>query len=355
MAGALLLLCSASAFALAPTSDNTLDLDAVQAAKVAAGSVADNSNPVSINVGGDTVGTATVIGGLPYADGGSTAGFVNNYDAVCPYTGSTSKDVVYSFTPASNVSVDIALCNSAYDTKVYVYANAVGVLVGCNDDACGSDGWKSQLECLPLLAGNTYYIVVDGYGGESGAYELSVSECVPCIVDCPVGGYSEGEPDCVNDALDTVNGGCNSQPPVFTTIPCDSDGAGVTMCGTYGGFEYFGLGYRDTDWYSITLAAPAAISFCVTGEYDTLLGIIDGNAGCPVAAFYDYNTGTPCVQSCVNANLPAGTWWFFVATLGFGSAGQPCGGNYNATLTGYNCPPVSVEAASWGSIKNLYK
>ena len=52
---------------------------------------------------------------------------------------------------------------------------------------------------------------------------------------------------------DQYNGGCNSQPPVFTQIPCDDEGGGVTICAEYGGFLYFGLSYRDTDWYQIKL------------------------------------------------------------------------------------------------------
>jgi hypothetical protein len=333
-----------------------LDVDAMHNYKLSQGFEPGINNPVQINVGGDTIGSATPIASLPYADSGNTCSYVNNYDAVCPYTGSLSPDVVYSFSPGAATAVDIDLCTSLYDTKVYVYANNTSTLVACNDDACGSDAFKSVLECVPLTPGNVYYIVVDGYFGDCGDYDLVVSECTPCIVNCPAGGVLEGEPDCANDTQDTYNGGCNSNPPVWTAIPCDqAPYNGTTMCGTYGGFTYFGLSYRDTDWYTVTLTEASAISWCVEGEYDSLIGIIDGNAGCPVTSFYDYNFGSPCASACVNANLPAGEWWFFVATSGFGSTAGPCGGNYNATLTGYNCPPVSVEAASWGSIKNLYR
>jgi hypothetical protein len=341
---------------MAPNLDNALDVDAVYTYKMSQDRGAGVHNPIYINQGGDTIGSATVIPGIPYADAGTTCSYVHNYDEICPYSGSLAPDVVYSFTPGVTTAADISICNSVYDTKLYVYENAVGNVVGCNDDVCGSDSFKSELECVTLSAGNTYYIVIDGWStGDCGNYELVMNECTPCIVNCPAGGVLEGEPDCANDTLDTYNGGCNSIPPVFTAIPCDADGAGTTMCGTYGGFTYFGLSYRDTDWYSVTLAEASAISFCVEGELDSLIGIIDGNAGCPVTAFYDYNFGSPCATACLNANLPAGDWWFFVATSGFGSTAGPCGSNYNATLTGYNCPPVSVEAASWGSIKNLYR
>ena len=43
--------------------------------------------------GGDTCACATVIGLLPFYDTGDTCDFVNDYDAVCPWS-STSPDVV---------------------------------------------------------------------------------------------------------------------------------------------------------------------------------------------------------------------------------------------------------------------
>jgi hypothetical protein len=357
-AGVALLLCSSLAYALGPNTQNAFDIDAVSAEKWSADRGGGVPNPIYINVGGDTIGSATVIGGVPYADGGNTCQFAHDYDEICPYNLPGASDVVYSLTPAADIGVTISICNSVYDTKLYVYENAVGNLVGCNDDVCGSDSFKSELECVSLSAGNTYYIVIDGWSStDCGTYELVVSECVPCVVTCPAGGVLEGEEDCQDDTLDSYNGGCNSNPPAFSGIPCPPPGqSSTTMCGTYGGFTYFGLSYRDTDWYSTTLIAQSNISFCVNGELDSLVGIIDGNAGCPVSFFYDYTFGSPCVTACLNQTLPAGEWWFFVATSGFGPTAGPCGSNYTATLTGAikDCP-VSVEPATWGSIKNLYR
>lgn len=127
--------------------------------------------------GGDTCADATVIPGLPYTDTGSTAdpNLADDYEEVCPYD-ATAPDVVYSYTPAVDEYVDISLCNSLYDTKLFVYEGTCpGTLVGCNDDACGDDGFKSQLPGVEMLAGNTYYIIVDGYGTSSGTYTLDVT------------------------------------------------------------------------------------------------------------------------------------------------------------------------------------
>jgi len=141
-----------------------------------------SNHPAPIRQGGDTIADATVIGVLPYNDFGTTAGYVNDYDEVCPYTGSTSPDVVYSFTPAGDVTNGfVTLCGDTdYDSKLYIYENTVtpGTPFACNDDTCVSalgQSYVSELTGLTFAGGNTYYIVVDGYGGNSGNYEIDIT------------------------------------------------------------------------------------------------------------------------------------------------------------------------------------
>ncbi len=146
--------------------------------------------------GGENCGSATVIPGLPFTGIGSTLGAIDEYDEICPFNAAGSADHVYSFTPAANVSVSINMCGSGYDTKVYIYDNVCGAyqsgtFVACNDDGCPGvppGAYRSQLDCVSLLAGHTYFIVVDGYFGESGDYIIDIAECTPCDVTCNLGG-----------------------------------------------------------------------------------------------------------------------------------------------------------------------
>ena len=137
--------------------------------------------PNAINPG-ESWENAIVISALPFNDKGDTSGFIDDYDEACPYSGSTSPDVVYSYTPIENMYVDISLCDSTYyDSKLYVYENTVtlGTAIACNDDACTSSvgvSLVSALTDLLFIAGNTYYIVVDGYGSDSGIYEIDVTK-----------------------------------------------------------------------------------------------------------------------------------------------------------------------------------
>ena len=135
--------------------------------------------------GGDTIDDATIIFSLPFSDSGTTDGYVNNYDESCPYSASVSPDVVYSFTPSQTTAISVDLCGSGYDTKTYIYnENLLSII--CNDDfyyddICGE--YVSKIEYVELTGGELYYIVVDGYGGDSGFYELMVSEFTICHLD----------------------------------------------------------------------------------------------------------------------------------------------------------------------------
>jgi hypothetical protein len=148
-------------------------------------------SPLAPLLAGENIGNAIVLpGSLPINTSGSTAGYFDDYDEACPYTGSTAPDVVYSFTPSSSVSVDIDLCGSSFDTKVYVYENGAtpGNPYACNDDfysdeVCGL--YVSKIEEVDLTEGNTYFIVIDGYSdADFGDYVLAITEVMQ-VPTCP--------------------------------------------------------------------------------------------------------------------------------------------------------------------------
>lgn len=100
---------------------------------------------------------------------GCTAGFTDHYNEVCPFEATGAPEVVYRYDAQVTDTVNIDMCTSQFDTKIYIYEGACGSLnsgtaVYCNDDACGVNGWRSRLEDVIFEAGQTYYLVVDGYG-----------------------------------------------------------------------------------------------------------------------------------------------------------------------------------------------
>ncbi len=121
---------------------------------------------------------------LPFKGVGSTAGYSNAFDAYdgngCPFQGGAAPDVVYSYTPDEDLTVNVSLQTSEYDTKVAVYTDCAGPPVYCDDDACGYPLYQSRLNGVALLAGETYYFVVDGFLGGSGQYTLDITEVEAC-------------------------------------------------------------------------------------------------------------------------------------------------------------------------------
>jgi hypothetical protein len=301
--------------AVTPTAIGDRNLDQIQALKD--DNVTGDPNPQGL-VGGEDIPNAVAIPALPFLDSGNTCGYLHDYDETCPFGGSLSPDVVYSYAPGTALDLDISLCESGYDTKVFVYENSEATMVACNDDACGSDGFRSELLCVPVSPPNTYYVVVDGYGGACGDYDLRVSECEPCSVPCPPGSMAEGEGPCATDTIDDFNCGCAYPGPIFSHLTCSP--TGLSICGDYGGFLYFGAATRDTDWYEIEVPPGGqTITWCVTGSVPTLLGIIDGREGCGAPEFWDFAITDACGETgCVTGFLEEGIWWRWVGTRDLG-------------------------------------
>ncbi|MBC8366415.1 hypothetical protein H8E52_03300 [bacterium] len=153
----------------------------------------DNAPLISERQGGDTVADAVPILTMPFTGSGTTVGYVNDYDAVCNYTGSTAPEVVYSLVACDTGFLEITLCidPTDYDTKLYV-TDADLNLIRCNDDWCSvpvsyvseltydNEGADPLFGVVPVTVDEMYYIFVDGYSSASGNYGISITglDCV---------------------------------------------------------------------------------------------------------------------------------------------------------------------------------
>jgi hypothetical protein len=305
-------------------------------------------------VEGDTIEEAWVIGSLPFTGFDNTCGFVNNYDEICPYSGSTSGDVVYAYTPGGNETISIDLCYSLYDTKVYVYQDywTPGAPYACNDDfyfgsPCGV--YTSKIELLNISAGHTYYIVVDGYGGSCGDYQLDITSEEDCDLVCPDGGLLEGEMGCYTDYVDNWNGGCNSTPYVFQTIEAQAEDC-ATMCGTSCTYLYAGSSYRDTDWFEVTCLG-GLVTATVEAEFPVQFIFIYG-ADCANLQ-YDLLTGGLCTPLTLSHTGTAGQiFWLWVGPSVFSGIPES---DYILDVCGIVGEPTPANDSTWGSIKGMFK
>jgi len=134
---------------------------------------------------GDHCDSAIPLVAPAYCLDGCTSAHSDQYNEACPFDAMGAPDVVYRLDALVTDTVNMDMCSSQFDTKVYIYEGTCGTVnsgtaLYCNDDACGVNGWRSRLENVIFAAGQTYYIVVDGYGStDSGDFSLCFEK------DCP--------------------------------------------------------------------------------------------------------------------------------------------------------------------------
>jgi len=117
---------------------------------------------------------------------GSTLGSTATGDPTASCGGETvdGGGVFYTIT-GTGASITVSTCNAGttYDTKLFVYSGTCNAYtcVGGNDDAAGcsfAQGFASSVT-FNSTAGTTYYVFVSGYGGATGAFNLSTTCATP--------------------------------------------------------------------------------------------------------------------------------------------------------------------------------
>jgi len=309
--------------------------------------------------GGEDMASAVVIPALPFNDTGNTTDNVNDYDAVCNYTGSTSPDVVYSYTPAADILVSVDLCGSGYDTKTYIMTADL-TLIACNDDfytddTCGN--YVSFIEGAALLGGTEYFIIVDGYGTDSGDFVLEVSEFTPdppCVLECA--GLAEGEPALGPGYEDAFNGGCNSAEfgaPWGDLTQAADDNGELVFCGVAGWTDTG----RDTDWNYLMLGELGIAEVTVDAEQLTAVYTLTMTNCDDVAVDQSMTVGICTPGTFVVQGTPGDVImvWFgaTVYTPPAGFVGYEY--NYVANFTGLVPGVVATENVSFDGIKSLYR
>jgi len=305
--------------------------------------------------GGENVVTAFILNGsLPIVSSGTTAGYLDDYNEECEFPGSGAPDVVYSYTPSSGITVDVDLCGSSYDTRLYIYENSVtpGNPFACSDDfyfdeECGF--YVSKIENATLSGGFTYYLVIDGYDETSyGNYIMTISEPggAECTwgtdLSCPAWAVEESESCGV-----TSNEGCD-MPPGFEdweTVPS----TGATFCGTT-----FADGMvSDADWYELVLTVPSAVTLTADADHSIVFGLAETTTpGAPLCSTLtgEVNPSVlagPCSESFIDLGiLTPGTYWLIVERGDDGIS--PCESHYRIefAVSPQGCPAPEALSAT---------
>src|SRR2546425_104635 len=119
------------------------------------------------------------------AQGGTFGGATSGTSALAGSCGSsgTAPEQVFQWTPTASGTATIQTCGAGttFDTVLYMRsgacANGPEMAAGCNDDACtNATGMYRASRLTPsVAAGQTYFIVVDGYGGAQGIFSLAIT------------------------------------------------------------------------------------------------------------------------------------------------------------------------------------
>jgi hypothetical protein len=299
--------------------------------------------PDDSRVGGNDIEDAVVIAGLPYTDTGNTVGMSDYYDVACPYTGSTSPDAWYAFTPASSMGISVDLFGSTYDTKVYV-VDENGATVACNDDFYSD--YVSKIEFAALNGGQLYYIVVDGYGGDAGDYAIEVLGADICLEACM--GVPEGEGTLRPGYIDDFNGGCNTEGSTpFQALEGDEMG-NLVFCGVSGWYD----SSRDTDWFTIVIGDAGVVEWTLQATFATT-GYLLAPQDCELVDAPQDMEATNCADGAMTlTGNPGDILWIWVGPSGFDGSGEY---NYTCTFSGLAGGVVDTESMSFDSVKSLYR
>jgi len=125
---------------------------------------------------------------IPAAGGtfsGTTSG-TSTLEGSCGSSGA-SPERVFRWIPTVSGTATIQTCGAGttFDTVLYLRSGSCAggpeVAAGCNDDACANATGLARASRLTptVTAGQTYYIVVDGYNGAQGTFSLTVTPPAP--------------------------------------------------------------------------------------------------------------------------------------------------------------------------------
>lgn len=282
---------------------------------------------------GSTCGLPFVVdpSALPFTNSANTDDATNDYSfssGSCPGVGSGwgggSPDDAYEFTPTVTGSYVIR-AETQFDSTLYVVTDCDDVDGSCLQGVDGDFNSSENVELIEadLTAGETYFIIVDGYtntSSTSGAYTIFIDED-PCVgastcgpggtcsptfpgFECTcVDGYEDDGGSCVDidectelaDPCPDPNATCTNEPGTYT---CECDD----------GFS----GDRETCWPDSTLGENCTNPFVIsTLPYTTSGDTSDAHND------FSFSAGEcPGTSLSGGGNAPDETYSFTPATTG---------------------------------------
>ncbi len=318
---------------------------------------------------------------------GTTVGAAGDNVPFCGTSNGTGGGLWYALTPTAPGLVTASLCGSAFDTKLRVFEGTCDTLVcvAGNDDACGL---QSEIT-FGAVAGTTYYILVHGFSGGQGDFNLEVT-CV--LYDCPeilanigdacddgiAGTFGDsiaedcscvGTPYDCQELLANIGSSCNDEnadtfndlvqadctcagtPAQTNDTACEAESieCGATVSGTTQGTTADVLGFCGTSdgtgggvWYALDATTNANITASLCGggtNYDSKIRVFEGS--CDALVCVGGNDDACGLQSEIAFAASAGTT-YYILVHGFNTAS----GAYSLAVTcatSFDCPEIQAN------------
>jgi hypothetical protein len=127
------------------------------------------SGAITAYFGANSYETNSATPSSPQPDDSQCAGTYLNW--------SNSQDIWLEWTAEFSGSAHFSTCdNSSFDTSMVLYTGSCNNQVACNGDASGEDGCQSYYSAIDLNVsqGETYYIRIGGWEGETGSGTLTI-------------------------------------------------------------------------------------------------------------------------------------------------------------------------------------
>ena len=135
-------------------------------------------------------------------------------------------EVAGSFTPAFTGTIVVGLTGETAETDIFVMSDADGM---CKPENCIISDFDTVL--VDVTAGTTYWIVVDGFNGESGEFTMEML-CEETPVDPPTGeDCGNGTDDDDDGAVDCEDSDCFGASESCQPACVPSMGAATLTCG----------------------------------------------------------------------------------------------------------------------------
>jgi hypothetical protein len=210
---------------------------------------------------------------------------------------------------------------------------------------CLTGGPSDFGACCDYQTGICEITLVDGCTGTYQEWLGAGTNCSQCSCEfwTPPSYEPEGEPDCYDEWVDTFNGGCNSTPPVFSSLPV----CGASIVGTAGTYDLtdpngIPQNHRDTDWFQVVTTNPqTTLTWRVFADFPLLIFIIDGTNGCGDYTILSSATAFECEPAMLSATVGPGTYWLWAGTRVYD--GVPCGSIYLGELITDHAVPGDTD------------